>query len=354
MTLASATPETGGSTVARELLITLGWVLCVPVALTAMMGGTADSWGELGWTYVVNLAITLGIGGTVRGAYALVELGPISRWPKWVHHALALPAGLLIGTEISLAIIGLAMPFVGIGGGRIMLWRVGGVVSLAVVGVSGLVESWRARALANALAEAEARRDAVAAQLGAVQARVQPHFLFNALNTVAALIEEDPPLAVQAVERLSSLLRRALERAEDDEVPLRDELALTRDYVAIEALRFESRLVVEFDVEEAALDVPVPSFCVQPMVENAVRHGMAGRGTLHVDVAARLEGGRVVLRVVDDGRGISNQPGTARGRRDLESRLALMYGAEADLEAGPQPEGGYVARLRVPAQRGPA
>ncbi len=342
------------TTLRRELLIGASWALLVPVVLTVMNSSAHPTGRELFWTYTVNFVITLCIGGCVRGAYALVELTPIegwAGWPRWTHHALALPLGLLVGSELALFAVRVSVPFAELGGGRWMLWRIGGIVSLVVIGVSGLIESWRGRALANELARAEANREAVAAQLSAVQARVQPHFLFNALNTVAALVEEDPPLAVDAIERLSALLRKALERAEDDAVPLRDELALVRDYVALETLRFESRLDVRYDVDPDALDVAVPSFCLQPLVENAVRHGMAGRGTLHVVVRGRVDDQRLELDVEDDGRGHSDNPGTARGRKDLQARLDLLYGDRASFEAGPRPSGGYVAQLRVPRSR---
>lgn len=337
------------TTIRRELLIAASWALLVPVVLTVVFSSAQASGRELAWTYVLNFLITLSIGGCVRGAYALIELAPVQRWPRWVHHALALPAGLLVGSEIALLVVGTTMPFANIGGGRWMLWRIGGIVSLLVISLSGLIDSWRGRALASELARAEASRRAVAAQLSAVQARVQPHFLFNALNTVAALVEEDPPQAVGAIERLSSLLRKALERAEDDVVSLRDELGLTSDYVALERLRFESRLDVAFDVDDAALELAVPSFCLQPLVENAVRHGMAGRGTLHVEVRARVHPGQLCLVVEDDGRGHSDNPGTSRGRKDLQARLDLLYGDDASFEAGPRPEGGYRATLRLPA-----
>lgn len=336
----------------RELLGALVWAFAVPVALTATQVGLSPSAQVVAWTYVVNLIITLGIGGSVWGLYALEERVGAHlprRLPPWARHAVALPLGVLVGTEIALFVVSVALPFVSLDASRAMLWRIGAVASVVVVAVFGLVERWRDRADTLALAEAQARRDHLQAQLESVHARVQPHFLFNALNTVAALIDEDPELAISAVERLSALLRRSLDDAGQNLVPLDDELSLARDYVALERMRFEDRLDVRFDVDDAVLQEAVPRFCLQPLVENAVRHGMRAGRPLHVQVSARREGTRLVLTVEDDGAGSSNNPGTGSGRRDLRRRLQLHFGPDARLASGPRPEGGWLARIELPS-----
>jgi two-component system sensor histidine kinase AlgZ len=163
------------------------------------------------------------------------------------------------------------------------------------------------------------------------------------------LIEDDPAAAVDAVERLSDLLRYALEGSKADHVSLRQELDAVRDYLALEGIRFGDRLAYEIDVDEAALDEPVPPFILQPVVENAVKHGVASRRAGgSILVRGRRVDGRLELSVEDDGPGQSGATGTKTGHSDLVQRLALVYGGAAEHSAGPGPDGGYRVRLKLP------
>lgn len=197
------------------------------------------------------------------------------------------------------------------------------------------VARWRTAAAARAL------------ELEALRAQLDPHFLFNALNGVRALVAEEPARAREAVTRLSELLRYALRS--DVTVPLRDEVETVRSYLALEAVRFEDRLRYTVDVAPDALDVPVPPMLVQTLVENGIKHGVArrpGGGALAVEV--RCEGTSLHVRVTnsaaptadaDDGNGI--------GLRNARERLRLLYGDAATLTLHDEP-GGVVADLRLP------
>jgi len=190
------------------------------------------------------------------------------------------------------------------------------------------------------------------ARFAALQAQLNPHFLFNTLNTIAVLVRDNERAsAVRIVEHLSELLRSTLSRQRANEVSLGEELELVRQYVAIEQARFSDRLRPEFRIPEALLSTAVPSFALQHLVENAIRHGIAR----HTDaglliVAAERKGEFLQLTVSDDGPGIDPQlaPPVGHGIENTRERLRALYGAGASLEVAPRSEGGTIATLRVP------
>ena len=190
-------------------------------------------------------------------------------------------------------------------------------------------------------------------QLEALQARVNPHFLFNSLNTVATLIAEDPKHAERSVLQLASLLRYTLEASRKKQVRLADEIEAVEQYLAFARLRFEDRLETEIDVDETAQGVPVPPLILQPLVENAVSHGVAARkggGIVRVGVKRRDD--ELHLTVEDDGPGPegSSHSGTGTAEADLKQRLRLLYGARAKFSTGRGKLGGFVVRVTIPAE----
>lgn len=196
----------------------------------------------------------------------------------------------------------------------------------------------------------EARLHAREAQLAAVNARLQPHFLFNALHTVSTLVHVDPERADQAIDQLGQLLRYAL-RSGQDEVALAEEWAFSRDYLAFESLRLGDRLRLDVDVDDAALDRQVPAFLLQPLIENAIHHGVADRpegGRLRVRIR-REPGAALRITVWNDcpNGGVDGAGMTGRGLQDLSDRLTLKYGPRAAVTAGPN-ENGFLVSLVVP------
>jgi two-component system, LytTR family, sensor kinase len=190
------------------------------------------------------------------------------------------------------------------------------------------------------------------ARFAALQAQLNPHFLFNTLNTITVLVRDNErQSAVRIIENLSELLRRTLTRHQANEVTLGEELELIRQYVAIEKARFSDRLRPEFRIPDSLLSAAVPSFALQHLVENSIRHGIARRtdaGLLLV--TAERDGDVLQLTVVDDGPGIdrSATPPPGHGIENTRERLRALYGANASLEIVRRPEGGTIALLRVP------
>ncbi|HZO11895.1 MAG TPA: histidine kinase [Polyangiaceae bacterium] len=200
--------------------------------------------------------------------------------------------------------------------------------------------------------EQRAREKALEAELKSLQARTNPHFLFNALNTVAGLIGEDPRRAEAAVERLADLFRYALDASRRERVRLREEIEAVRAYLEMETMRFEHRLRWSIDMDEASERVLVPPLAIQPLVENAVRHGVEGRGSGCVKVEAHKNDVALHVRVSDDGPGLgrSAHVGTRTSLRELRERLRLIYGERAKLEATNGDGGGCTVELVLPAE----
>jgi hypothetical protein len=226
------------------------------------------------------------------------------------------------------------------------------VIYGAVVGTfAGL--RWHRRWQATALQAAQLREDVARASLQALRSQLNPHFLFNALNAVVTLIGRDPALARDVLVRLADLLRATLAAGEAQESSLEQELQLTRQYLEIEELRFADRLRVVWSVDEGLGAWAVPAFALQPLVENALRHGLARRRAPGVvEVVARRDGDLLELRVGNDGPDDDAEPpargGAGIALANLRARCERLYGSRAALELRPRADRGMDAILRLP------
>src|SRR5256714_296162 len=190
-----------------------------------------------------------------------------------------------------------------------------------------------------------------AAELGNLRAQLQPHFLFNTLQSISTLIHRDPPAADRMLTDLSGLLRLSLRNPSAQEVPLREELSFLELYLAIMRVRFGDRLVIDVHVPDQLLDALVPSLVLQPIVENAIRHGMADRPDVgHVAVRAAREGSSLQLDVVDDGPGLTGAAGNGSGigLANTRERLARLYGEDGDVTTSNGSDGGLIGRITIP------
>ena len=201
-----------------------------------------------------------------------------------------------------------------------------------------------------------------AAQLQVLRARLQPHFLYNTLHGIAALVADvQPARAVAAIEQLGELLHASLRDDADAEIPVAEEVALAGQYLALQRMRFGERLHYELAVEPAVAACPVPVMLLQPLVENAVVHGLdAGAERLRVWIAARALADGVELVVENDGMPLAGATDGARGDGGgvglaaTRARLATAYGGRAALELRPRPGGGARVRLVLPRPPSPA
>ena len=232
------------------------------------------------------------------------------------------------------------------------------ILLLAVAGaIATYATAWYERLLTSYHLQARARERLEArlarAQLEALELQLHPHFLFNTLNAITALIAQEPRSAQRIVAGLSELLRFSLGRAGEQEVTLERELDLLGRYIEIQEVRFPDRLRVEVDVGPDVMVALVPSMILQPLVENAIRHGIAPRAAGgRVDVRAVREGETLRLTVSDDGLGAAAKPsGEARsgvGLANTRARLQHLYGEGHEMHAGPVEAGGYLVTIDIP------
>jgi len=186
------------------------------------------------------------------------------------------------------------------------------------------------------------------AQMTALRMQLNPHFLFNTLHAVSALVERDPGGVRRMIARLSELLRHTLETGRD-EIPLREELAFLERYIEIMEIRFQGRLRVVRTIDETALDGLVPNLVLQPLVENALEHGAArATGEGRIEIAALRDGDRLLLTVRDNGPGPSTTAGSGVGLANTRARLAQLYGDGAEVSLTAAAGGGGLAEIDLP------
>ncbi len=206
----------------------------------------------------------------------------------------------------------------------------------AIVGLSHALLYYR-ESRARELRAAQLETRLVAAQLSSLQQQLHPHFLFNTLHAISTLMHRDVDAADRVLIQLSDLLRITLEHLGRQEITLGAELGALSKYVAIEQTRFADRLVVGFEIQPETLDCMVPSLLLQPLVENAIKHGVARKsGAGHVDIRARREGDKLRLEVRDDGAGLTEDALTALqkgiGVSTTRARLQHLFGADYRFE----------------------
>jgi len=222
----------------------------------------------------------------------------------------------------------------------------------AVLGVATTL-GYHRRLRERELRAAQLEAQLALAQVQALKMQVHPHFLFNTLHAVTVLIREDPAAATRVVTRLGDLLRLTLSRATTAQVSFRRELEILTLYLEIERTRFHDRLDITYDVQPATLGALIPDLILQPLVENAIRHGVSpNAGTGRIEVRSRRDGDWLCVEIRDNGAGLT--PGQVRpdgiGLTTARARLERLYGERQELTLANLPEGGCVARIRIPFQ----
>ncbi|MCI0416920.1 histidine kinase [bacterium] len=187
------------------------------------------------------------------------------------------------------------------------------------------------------------------AQLQALKMQLHPHFLFNTLNSIASFLRTDVEVADEMIGQLGDFLRLTLQNPGTEEIVLEKELEFLKRYLAIEQLRFQDRLHAQFEIDPDTLSALVPNLILQPVVENAVRHGVStrsGKGTIRIE--AKRRDGQLQIVICDNGPGLPSHITEGIGIATTRDRLRRMYGAEAHLDLANQPDGGAVVTLGIP------
>jgi two-component system sensor histidine kinase AlgZ len=339
----------------RELL---AWaaLLAVLVLVAAAIAAVLADRQEIRWFHLVALTL---VGACYAACFTLVKKVLVARlepratagWQILLVRLAGVVAAAVAGTEM--AAWGTTLLGGNLEESRANYFPVG----LALTAVAALVdhgyEQLKRRARESELREERLAREALHAQLRALQARTDPHFLFNSLNTLAGLIEENPTLAGHMLEKLSGLFRHALEGSRSQRVRLADEVRVAEGYLEIEALRFGERLRWRVERSPGLEDLEVPPLCLQPLIENAVIHGIAPRrGPGRVEVRLTRREGWLRIEVEDDGPGpgASAASGSGAALETLRDQIELFTGGRGSLTTGRGPLGGFRAILEVPVE----
>jgi len=319
------------------------------VAALLTLGGGSGFWSNFVYSQSIGLSLLL-----------LIDGGRLVLWPGRAPPMLPMIA--LVAASIPVAVLGGALLASALVGTRASLPRPGALWASLAVTVSaaavGTYFFWTRERSAHLAAEAaagrargaELERQAAEARFRQLAAQIEPHFLFNTLANLRALIETDPPRAIVMLDHLDGYLRASLAASRTHRVPLADECALLASYLEIVAIRMGARLAWRIDVPAALGRITVPPMLLQPLVENAVKHGIepnpAGG---EVTVAARREEATLVLEIADTGLGLGGaSTGTGFGVASVRERLAATYGEAASLALEPRAGGGTLATLRIP------
>jgi len=206
---------------------------------------------------------------------------------------------------------------------------------------------------------ASARTALVQAQLEALKSKLQPHFLFNTLNSISALVRDNPDAADRMIARLSELLRIALDNEGRQTLPLRQEIDFLKRYLEIQQIRFEERLTTEFNIDSEALDALVPNLILQPLVENAIKHGISNqKAGGRISVMARRKSGQLLLEISDDGPGMADpsemDSSSGLGLRNTRERLLQLYADRQSLEFSNPSGRGMTVTIAIPYEIGVA
>jgi len=309
--------------------------------------------------------------GNVVGLTAMV--GSVWLFPRLRGRSALLRFPLLVLTLLSGAVLGSlavlgAYPLFVLSELRLAVGVVviNGILALVIGGIVLGYEQMRLRLQDTLremeevrLVEARLREDAARAELAALQARINPHFFFNTLNTITSLLDEDVRAAEELLETLAGLFRYAFDVADAAPVPLREEIAFTKGYLRIEQARFGDRLDVAWTIAPGSLAVRVPGLILQPLVENGVGHGLAPRARGgRIAIATAVDGSMLRIDVRDDGVGLTDAGERlirdGHGLGNIARRLETFYGGRATLALSPAPGGvGTLARLTLPTALAP-
>ena len=336
-------PKISGRLWATFLLILASTL--VPSVIILWLDGRPKPLKEFFITPFISLVYASCIGGLLSIGLNLSLRGFLDKSPlvKFLYLTVLIAAatsiGFFLGSSILLgfnALIGFSYFGVDWGTWRISLFMglLFGVIMFAGDSLKLKLEKTELELRTKQLSEAKAKNLATEAQLSSLESRVRPHFLFNTLNSISALIREEPEKAEKTVERLAALLRFSLDAANQKTVALREEIRVVRDYLEIEKTRFGERLNFTFSIDENAETIKIPPFAVQTLVENCIKHHISkNRAGGEIRVSAQIENNFLRLEVWDNGAGFDESDiSENHGLDNLQSRLAALYDDRAALK----------------------
>jgi two-component system LytT family sensor kinase len=312
--------------------------------------------------FVVSLVTGLAMGSAIEVTYLFDRAffhPRLRRLPHdWLRFGLEITSSLLghvLGALLALLVCGWLFDF-SIWETRAWWAVVGMMLGFPVIHGTETALRFRRQLREKERMGEQLRMLATQAELKALKAQINPHFLFNALNTIAQMIHSDPARAEATVERLAEMFRYVLNGSERGLVPLEEELSFLDVYLEIERARFGEQLRITREVAPSALDVPVPSLILQPLVENAVQHGRRDDGSVDIRIRVTLQSDAVLISIADQGPGMPPNfeisDGAGHGLRNVDERLRKGYGSENGLDIGENEPSGTAVTVRIPVEGG--
>lgn len=329
---------------ARERLKQVGVTVLICIVIAAILWAVSSS------AFVEALWYSLGIGLSVHLLTALAT-ARLPRVPVIAIWVVTLPAGVMSGLFIGSIVNGEPMAEIFANStpiGSLIIALIVTYVFYSYYSMAELRESLRAREVA----QLESDKQLTETQLRLLQSQIEPHFLFNTLSHVISLVRNDPPRAEAMLQQLSQFLRASLRRSRSEYATLADEVALLRDYLEILKVRMGERLHFSFELDVDPKTITLPPLILQPLVENAVVHGLEpAEAGGKIVIRARREDHTMVLEVEDSGPGIDTTSGDGFGLANVRARLARLYGTGAQMEFSDAVPHGLKVRLRIPLEQ---
>jgi sensor histidine kinase YesM len=310
-----------------------------------------------GGYFIANLAVSLAIGWSISGCFHL--LGPL--FDKWLGPYLGPAPVTAIGLGVGLILAGLItfqdpLYFFTFGNATIYLGVFFGILGFIFFGTRARMVQAEADLAQATAKQAQQEKLLAETELKLLQAQIEPHFLFNTLSNIAGLIHENPDTAEKTLLNLTTLLRGSLNRTRQQTTTLAQELEIAQAYLEIQSTRMQGRLQYTFNAPANLDNIPLPPLLVQPLIENAIKHGIepseAG-GDITVSVVQQSD--KVIISIADTGLGIEqdqssrrSSAGTGTGLKNVRERLHALYGDKAQLDLVPNQPQGLTARITLP------
>lgn len=301
------------------------------------------------------LVITQAVGGCVGLLFAGLEASGIyhgaPRFAQQAARAGAVLLGTVLGMALGLLLLRALHPGLSLDHGSIINTGAFALLIAAVMATLNILLGRLRSSIEQKAIEIQKLRELEAqTRLTSLQGKVNPHFLFNTLNTMLNLVHTSPDTVETLILSLSELYRSMLKLPDTGLIPLSLELDLVRRYLEIEQIRLGSRLAFELEIAPEVAAFPIPPLLVEPLAENAVKHGIGPRPEGgHVRIQAEFQDGSLCVVVEDDGVGLTSTKGeNGFGLYSIRERLRILYGGRASLTLVPPPSGGFRAELRIP------
>lgn len=323
--------------------------LIATLVFNTLIAGFLTALG-FGGGFAVNLVFSQCAGLSILALIQMVLRLPLDGAARGAGVAAAVVAGALVGGALGRLLTGLgASPDGSHETQALLIGLLFGSIAAGFFWLRQRNAQLESDLQARELARLEAEKQSLAAQLRMLQAQIEPHFLFNSLANVAALIDTDRKLAGSLLEALIRYLRSSLARTRAEGGTLGDEVVLLTAYLEVLKVRMGNRLDYRFDIVPELLAAAFPPMLLQPLVENAIRHGLEPKvAGGRITVSAQKQGERLRIAVADDGLGFGETPGDGVGVRNVRDRLAALYGPAARLELSSGVGAGATATMSIP------